>query len=51
MSKYDFYARHDFNIEKRFFFGNGDTKDREIYSRTTNILKGFFLFLHDMKFL
>ena len=37
---------HDFNIEKSFC--NGDIKDREIYRRTTNILKGF-VFLHDIK--
>ena len=32
---------HDFIIKQSF--GNEDIKDREIYRRTTNILKGFFI--------
>ena len=43
MSKYYFLARLDFNVEISFFFGNEDIKDREMYRRTTNMLKWIFI--------
>ena len=41
MSKYYFLARFYFNIEE--IFGNTDIKDREMYRRTTNMLKWNFI--------